>query len=127
MDAVQDVDDFITDEDFERDAIFDPEVAAEAAKTASQNASVTNAAVEAHLRRMKQAYVAVFESGNPTRGDLEFVLKDLFWFVQGGTHYFADARLQDVMAGRKQVLQRIVEYTRFDFTTLHKMYVEAQK
>jgi hypothetical protein len=122
---VADVDDFI---DGEGDLdVFDPVVANAAAKEQETAKATTDALLAAHIKRTKQAYIAVFEAGNPTRGDIEFVMQDLFWFVKGDVHFFNDARLQDVMAGRKQVLQRITEYTKFDFDTLHRMYATAQK
>lgn len=120
-----DVEDFIDAEgDYD---VFDPQVAEAVEKESEASVAQSAEFIAAHLRRMKSAYVAVFEAGNPTRADLDFVMKDLFWFARGNVHYFTDARLQDVMAGRKQVLQRIAEYTRFDFDTLHKMYATTQQ
>lgn len=124
MDDVPEVDDFIDgagDED-----LFDPLVAKAAEERQAAAEKSDAARIEAHMRRMKQAYTAVFETGNPTRGDIEFVMQDLFWFVRGDEHYFKDARLQDVMAGRKQVLQRITEYTKLTFDTLYRKYAETQ-
>ena len=118
-------DDFI---DSEGDLdVFDPEVATAAAEAQAKAQQTSDALITAHMQRMRQAYIAVFEAGNPTRGDIEFVMQDLFWFAKGDVHYFTDARLQDVMAGRKQVLQRITEYTRLDFDTLYRMYATQQK
>lgn len=106
--------------------VFDPEVAVAVAEREQRQRATSDALIEAHIRRMKQAYTAVFDTGNPTRGDVEFVMRDLFWFVGGDVHYYKDARLQDVMVGRKQVLQRITEYTKLNFATLHRMYAETQ-
>lgn len=107
--------------------VFDPQVAEAAAAAQSEAQKSSDALIQAHMQKMRQAYIAVFEAGNPTRGDIEFVMQDLFWFAKGDVHYFTEARLQDVMAGRKQVLQRIIEYTRLDFDTLYRMYATQQK
>lgn len=105
---------------------FDPEVASRAEKAVYEMKVDQDDAVQAHLRRCKEVYSRVFVSGNPTKDDLDFFIKDLAWFVQLDTHYYADQRLQDVFIGRKQVMQRIVEYTSLDHSTLVKRYIEAQ-
>lgn len=107
--------------------LFDPVVAARVEDAAYDKAKDADAAVAAHLRRSQSAYRAVFVAGNATPGDVDFVMRDLMWFAKVDQHFFNDTRLQDVYIGRKQVIQRIVEYTRFDHDTLVKRYVEAQQ
>lgn len=114
------MDEFITGDE------FDPEVAQRAEDAAYDNKLINDEAVLAHLRRCKEAYSRVFVGGNPTKDDLDFVLRDMTFFAKADTHFFSDIRVQDVFAGRKQMMQRIVEYTSLDYNTLVKRYIETQ-
>ena len=105
---------------------FDPEIAQRAENAAYENRLSKDDAVQAHLRRCKEVYTRVFVEGNATEDDLDFLFRDLAFFAKADQHFFPDTRLQDVYIGRKQVVQRIVEYTRLDFDTLVKRYIETQ-
>jgi len=113
-------DDFITGDE------FDPNVAQRAEDAVYENKLSEDDAVQAHLRRCKEVYTRVFVGGNASKDDLDFLLRDLAFFARADQHFFPDTRLQDGYIGRKQVVQRIVEYTSLDFGTLVKRYIETQ-
>lgn len=113
-------------EDFITGDEFDPIVAQRSEDVKYERQQEHDAAVVAHLARTEQAYRAVFIAGNASPDDVDFVMRDLSWFSKIDTHYFPDTRLQDVYIGRKQVMQRIMEYTRLDHDTLVKRYIETQ-
>lgn len=114
-------------EDFIAGDEFDPMAAQLAESKKYETKQVAEDAVHAHIRRVQNVYRSVFVTGEASASDVDFVLRDLAWFVRADEHYFPDTRLQDVMIGRKQVLQRIMEYTRLDHDTLVKRYIETQK
>lgn len=86
----------------------------------------TDALVYRHLQRMKQAYCAVFVAGNATPGDVKAVMQDLMFYAKADVHFFNDTRLQDVYAGRKQVMQRIFEHTNMSVDHLMKYHLETK-
>lgn len=106
--------------------VFDPEVAQRAESSALETQAQQDDAVRAHLQRCKQVYTRVFVEANATKDDVDFLMRDLAFFVKADQHFFGDSRLQDVYIGRKQVMQRIVEYTSLDFYTLVTRYIESQ-
>ncbi len=116
-------DDFITGAGFDE---FDPQVAARAEDQLHDVRVAQDEAVLAHVRRTKEAYSRVFKGGNPTADDLDFVMRDMAWFVKADQMFFQNPREQDRFAGRKEVFQRISEYTGLDFETLVKRYIETQ-
>jgi hypothetical protein len=105
---------------------FDPVVAQMIEDKSHERTATEQQAVHAMMQRSKSAYKRVFETGNANPDDVEFVMKDLMFFARSDEHYFSDARVQDVMAGRKQMLQRIFEYTSIDVDTLYRKYVTQQ-
>lgn len=113
-------------DDFIDGDMFDPEVAQRAEDAAYDSKASEDEAIAAHLRRTKEVYVRVFKGGNASQDDLDFLMRDLAFFTKADQHFISDPRLQDVFIGRKQVLQRIVEYTSLDFDTLVKRYIETQ-
>lgn len=114
------IDDFITGDE------FDPETVAVNEDYVADASASNDELVAAHIRRTKEVYSRVFIGGNPTDDDLDFLMKDLAHFARQDTLFFTNTRLQDVFIGRKQVLQRIVEYTSLDHDTLLKRYIETQ-
>lgn len=115
-------DDFTTS----NEDVFDPETAQRAESRAYEAQVEQDAAVQAHLQRCKQVYTRVFVEANATKDDVDFLMRDLAFFVKADQHFFGDTRLQDVYIGRKQVMQRIVEYTSLNFDTLVARYIETQ-
>ena len=114
-------DDFVTGDE------FDPEVAQRAEEAVYENKAATDDAVVAHLRRSKEAYTRLFVEGNATKDDVDFVMRDMAWFCKAyDPQWHTDPRMQDRFVARREVYQRIVEYTRLDHGTLVKRYVEAQ-
>lgn len=114
-------DDFIAGDD------FDPEVAQRIEDQEYENKLSEDDAIQAHLRRSKEAYSRVFVSGNATPDDVDFVMRDLAWFCNAHDPLWkSDPREQDRLVARREVYQRIVEYTRLDHSTLVKRYIETQ-
>lgn len=107
------------DEDF-----FDPEVALAAETREAERRETADEAVAAHIRRTKEVYTRVFKGASAD--DLDFLMSDLAFFVRLDEHFSPDDRLQCVMAGRKQVYHRILEYTQLDFDTLVRRYIQSQ-
>lgn len=106
--------------------IFDPRVAAEL-EGARYDAQVEqDDAVIAHLRRTKEVYTRVFKNGNASKADVDFLMRDLNWFAGSDVHFYQDAREQDRYAGRKEVMQRVLEYTGLDMEVLIRRYIETQ-
>lgn len=116
-------DDFIDSADFDP---FDPVLAQKAEEAVKGKQEAYEDAVVRHLARCREAYSRVFVGGNAGKDDVDFVMRDLAWFAQIDQLFFADARMQDVYIGRKQMLQRISEYTSLDHATLVKRYIETQ-
>lgn len=107
--------------------MFDPEEAQRAEDAAYEEKVSEDDAVMAHLRRSKEAYSRVFVSGNATPDDVDFVMRDLGWFCKAhDPQWHSDPRMQDRFVARREVYQRIVEYTCLDHSTLAKRYIETQ-
>tara|TARA_R100000687_G_scaffold79302_1_gene73442 strand:+ start:1138 stop:1491 length:354 start_codon:yes stop_codon:yes gene_type:complete len=116
----------VTD-DFVEGDLFDPEVAVRAEEALYNRARSQDDAVAAHLRRSKEAYSRVFVGGNATPDDVDFVMRDLAWFCKAyDPQWQDDPRAQDRFVARREVYQRIVEYTRLEHDTLVKRYIETQ-
>lgn len=114
-------DDFVTGDE------FDPEVAQRAEDAVYENKLSQDDAVVAHLRRSKEAYTRLFAGGNATKDDVDFVMRDLAWFCKAhDPQWHSDPRMQDRFVARREVFQRIVEYTSLDSDTLAKRYIETQ-
>ena len=106
---------------------FDPVVAQRAEDAVYENKLSSDELLQAHVRRSKEAYSRVFVSGNATEDDVDFVMRDMAWFCKAyDTLWQDDPRMQDRFVGRREVYQRIVEYTRLDHDTLVKRYLETQ-
>jgi hypothetical protein len=82
-----------------------------------------SAADVAYLAKCKGAYSRVF-AGTGDEADVDFVMADLMAFARYDERFFTDIRFNDLMAGRAQVIQRIVEYTSLEHSTLVKRYIE---
>lgn len=106
---------------------FDPEVAQRAEDAVYDTQIDSDTAVAAHLQRSKQAYSRVFVEGNASPSDIDFVMRDMAWFCKAyDPQWQSDPRLQDRFVARREVYQRIMEYTRLDHGTLMKRYIETQ-
>lgn len=106
---------------------FDPEAVARA-EDAAYDAQVANDdAVAQHIRRSKEAYTRVFKTHNPSPEDVAFVMHDLAWFCKAyDPQWQDDQRQQDRYVARREVYQRIAEYSSLDSEVLMKRYVETQ-
>ena len=80
--------------------------------------------VVAHLSRCREVYCRVF-AGTASEDDIDFFMRDLAGFARTDILFFPDQRQQDRMTGRKEVIQRIVEYTGLSHDVLVKRYIET--
>lgn len=111
--------------------IFDPEVVERIEQTEQEEVGVQQDAAQAYLRRRRQAYVAVFSPGMRERADIDIVLADLMYFCRATKPAFdkrdgihADT-LMKIKEGRREVFQRIKDFSLLDFDALLMMYTEA--
>lgn len=106
---------------------FDPEdVAAWEAKGYDEKVAQTEA-IAAHIRRAKEAYTRLFSQGDATADDVAFVMQDLAWFCNAyDPMWNADSRVQERNVARRDVYQRIVEYSKLETETLMKRYMQNQ-
>ena len=75
------------------------------------------------LEQRRQAYARLFTLGIPMGGDVEIVMDDLFKFCRGAeTTHHPDRAVSDMLAGRREVLLRILEHTELPFEELFKRY-----
>ena len=108
--------------------VYDPSLAQHVEDERNKEVEASEDDVRKHLRRTMQAYRSVFVAGNASPSDVEFVMKDLAWFCKAYDPLWqTDPRMQDRFVARREVFQRIMEYTRLDHDTLAKMYIETQR
>ena len=107
---------------------FDPELATQAENAEYENKTDVSEAVAAFMRRRKSAYSAVFEAGTPSKDDLQFVLLDLAHFCRAyrPTFHPTNQKIQDLQEGRREVYQRIMDFTRLSHDTLMLLYTDAE-
>lgn len=117
-------DDFVDDFDgFEPDPLVAINRAQQRAKE-QQDAEARN---RERFLRLKQSYSAVFVAGNATAEDVQAVMNDLAWFCNAfESGWKNDPREQDRYTARREVFQRIIEYTKLDFETLLRRYMNKQ-
>ena len=123
--GVQEPDDFVENDP------FDPEVVARYEEQAAEQDEVEVDKVREMLGRRKQAYAEVFTEGPTSQAALNIVIADLMWFckdrqssydVRDGIH--ADT-LMKIKDGRREVFQRIKNFSRLDSDALLLMYTDA--
>lgn len=116
-----------SEDDFVDGDPFDPEVARLAEDKAYETTTDRNEEVDAYIRRRKVAYAAVFSTGETSKDDLEFVMLDLAAFCRAYTPTFhpTNQKIQDLQEGRREVFQRIMDYTRLPHDTLYIKYTDA--
>jgi hypothetical protein len=108
---------------------FDPEVIKRTEEYEARQVAVSDEEIKAYVSRRKLAYTAVFD-GKGTPGDVEIVMLDLARFCRAYTPTFhpTNAKVQDMLEGRREVFQRILSYTRLTQEQLYvKFIVDAQK
>lgn len=80
----------------------------------------------AELDRRKLAYSRVF-AGKGEKADVETVMQDLAWFGRlFGSAFRPDAREHALLEGRREVVQRIMDFTRLDRDALFKKYTGSR-
>lgn len=111
--------------------MFDPEVIERVEQVEQQEAGIQQDVAQTYLRRRKQAYAAVFSPGMRDKGDIDIVLADLMYFCRATKPAF-DTRdgihadtLMKIKEGRREVFQRIKDFSLLDFDALLMMYTEA--
>lgn len=107
---------------------FDPDIIAKA-ETRDYEARVhSDDKLAAYISRRKQAYSAVFSTEACSKDDLEFVMLDLAAFCRAyaPTFHATNQKIQDLQEGRREVFQRIMDYTRLSHDTLYIKYTDAQ-
>jgi hypothetical protein len=105
---------------------FDPEVIANAQSEAARAKDKTDAAEDAKLRRVEEAYRRVFSEGKPIDGDVDVLMMDLASFCRGySSTYHTDSREHARLEGRREAFMRIMDFTRLDHDTLMRMYLSA--
>lgn len=109
--------------------IFDPEVAVKAENITHEKAVDNDDALAAYIRRRQAAYKNVFTVGETNADDLEFVMLDMAAFCRAYTPTFhpTNPKIQDLLEGRREVYQRIMDYTRLSHDTLFIKYTDAQQ
>lgn len=81
-------------------------------------------AIRDRLSHRRQAYARVFNTEDDPLGDRRAVLDDLAKFCRfGDTVFHPNQRVTDVLIGRQEVLQRILDHAHLDLETL---YVKQQ-
>lgn len=114
-------------DDFVEPDVFDPAAAQAVEDRLYEDRKNYDGDVAAHVRRAQTAYARVFVSGNATADDVDFVMRDLAWFCAAyDPQWRTDPREQDRVVARREVFQRIVEYTGLSHDTLMKRYAETQ-
>lgn len=107
---------------------FDPELATQAENAEYENKTDVSDAVAAFMRRRQSAYKAVFEAGTASKDDLQFVMLDLAHFCRAyrPTFHPTNQKVQDLQEGRREVYQRIMDFTRLSHDTLMLLYTDAE-
>lgn len=107
---------------------FDPELAVLAEDKKHETAVDENSALAAYIRRRQAAYKNVFTIGETNADDLEFVMLDMAAFCRAYSPTFhpTNPKIQDLLEGRREVYQRIMDYTRLSHDTLFVKYTDAQ-
>lgn len=107
---------------------FDPEIAVQAENAQYEQQTDVSDAVAAFMRRRQSAYKAVFEEGTASKEDLQFVMLDLAHFCRAyrPTFHPTNQKVQDLQEGRREVYQRIMDFTRLSHDTLMLLYTDAE-
>lgn len=106
---------------------FDPELAAQAEDAEYEQTGDMSDALQSFIRRRKGAYTAVF-GGNASPDDVQFVMLDLAHFCRAfrPTFHPTNQKIQDALEGRREVYQRIMDFTRLSSDTLFVLYTDAE-
>lgn len=117
-----DIDDFIEGD------MFDPEVAVKAENVRYESQVESDDLLASYIRRRQVAYKNVFSEGETSKADLEFVMLDMAAFCRAYSPTFhpTNSKIQDLLEGRREVYQRIMDYTRLSHDTLFVKYTDAQ-
>lgn len=107
---------------------FDPELAVQAENAEYEQKTDVSDAVAAFMRRRQSAYKAVFGEGTAGKEDLQFVMLDLAHFCRAyrPTFHPTNQKVQDLQEGRREVYQRIMDFTRLSHDTLMLLYTDAE-
>lgn len=105
---------------------FDPEVVASEEAQKAEEANRDLHTEEARVAALKESYVRLFE-GNHIGDDIQNVMLDLMGFCRAHTSTFDENdRLHARFEGRREVYQRIMDFTRLDRDTLFLLYMQSR-
>ncbi len=111
--------------------IFDPKDLEERELVAAQKDTKVDDLTRQWLNRRRLAYVNVFTEGKREAADVDIVLNDLMWFckVWEPTYNIRDGihaeELSKRKEGRREVFQRIKEFSSLDSDSLMIKYTDS--
>lgn len=107
---------------------FDPELAVQAENAEYEQKTDVTDAVAAFMRRRQSAYKSVFGEGTANKEDLQFVMLDLAHFCRAyrPTFHPTNQKVQDLQEGRREVYQRIMDFSRLSHDTLMLLYTDVE-
>ena len=120
-------------EDIVENDPFDPKVLEQAEALVKEEEQLSSDSARAQINRRKEAYARVFTAGERGQADIDIVLNDLMWFckvwvptfdIKDGQHAETLSKMKD---GRREVFQRIKEFSRLDSDALMLKYTDAIK
>lgn len=105
--------------------LLDPEEEQRAARDTEEAVNLVTHEAQEELDRVALAYRRVF-AGKAQQGDADKLSSDLAVFCSGYTStYRDDPREHARMEGRREVFQRIMDFTRLDHDTIMRLYLSA--
>lgn len=110
---------------------FDPADLEQAELKAKKDLEGIDDLAKRWIERRRLAYAHVFTPGKRNQGDIDIVLCDLMYFckVWVPTYNVADGQHADVLSrmkeGRREVFQRIKDFSRLDSDALMLKYTDA--
>lgn len=117
---MSDVPDFVEGGD-----AYDPEWQAQHDKLRADTVSEVTSAEKQYIAERSRAYKEVFSPGETSEGALEFVMKDLAKWSRAyePTFHPTNGKIQDMLEGRRETFQRIMQYTHLSADTLFNKYM----
>lgn len=107
----------------EGDDEFDPQTEDRAVEAIEKAQAAEAEQVEQALRRLREAYKRVF-AGNPMGDDVNVVMTDLAYECFGfASTYHVNPREHARREGRREVFQRILDFTDLPSDTLRRLYL----
>lgn len=117
---MSDTDDFVDGGD-----PYDPQYEAEFEKQRADTVSEMSSAEKQYIAERSRAYKEVFSPGETSAGAIEFVMMDLAKWSRAYSPTFhpTNGKIQDMLEGRRETFQRIMQYTHLSADTLFNKYM----